>query len=139
MQYITYEQFKNLDEYKDFIKENPSIGTLKIQAFTAYGAIPVPNTKIIISKDIEEYRIVFFQGDTDSSGIIDNIELPAPPGLSTTSTETPQYTIYDMNAIHEGYETIKKYSIGMFGDVKVIQYVKMTPDVTLEGVDKNGN
>ena len=37
-----------------------------------------------------------------------------------------------MNAFHIGYETIKKYSIGMFGDVKVIQYVKMMPEVVIE-------
>ena len=38
-----------------------------------------------------------------------------------------------MTAIHSEYEAIKNYSIGMFGDVRVLQYVKMMPQISLEG------
>lgn len=138
MTIISYEEFKNLDLYQDFIRDNPDVGYLKVQVFTAYGAIPIADTAILITKDIEEYRVVFFQGKTDSSGIISGIALPAP-AMVTTSEETPVYTVYDMTAVNEGYETLKTYSIGMFGGVNVIQYVKMMPEVNLEGVDINGN
>ena len=52
---------KNTDLYQDFIRENPDVGYLKVQAFTAYGAIPIPNTSIIITKDIdtEVFKILF--------------------------------------------------------------------------------
>lgn len=132
MKIISYEEFKNTDLYADFIKENSDFGNLKVQVFTAYGAIPVPDTAIVVSKDIEEYRVVFFQGITDSSGIISNISLPAPK-MVTSNVETPIYTVYDMTAVHTGYETLKTYSIGMFGGVNVIQYVKMMPEIHLEG------
>ncbi len=132
MKIISYEEFKNTDLYADFIKENSDFGNLKVQVFTAYGAIPVPDTAIVVSKDIEEYRVVFFQGLTDSSGIISNISLPAPK-MVTSNEETPVYTIYEMTAVHTGYETLKTYSIGMFGGVNVIQYVKMMPEIHLEG------
>ena len=56
-----------------------------------------------------------------------------------TPEEIPRYTVYNLTAIHEGYETIKKYEIGMFGGVRVIQYIKMTPQIDLKGVDTNGN
>lgn len=140
MTLIGLSDFKNLPEYQDFINENPSVGTVKVQVFTAYGAIPVPDTAILITKVIGNYNVVFFQGDTDSSGIIDNIELPAPAAVPISNPDVvPGYTLYDMTAIHEGYETLKRYSIAMFGDVKIIQYVKMTPVVDLEGGTVSGN
>lgn len=136
MTLIGLEDFKKLPEYEDFIKENPSTGFLKVQVFTAYGAIPVPDTAILITKDIEEYKVIFFQGNTDSSGTISDIELPAPEAVPISAPEVaPKYTLYDMTAINEGYESLKKYSIAMFGDVRIIQYVKMTPVVDLGGIE----
>ena len=128
MKIISYEEFKNTDLYEDFIKENDDVGNLKVQVFTAYGAIPVSDTNIVVYKDIEEYRIIFFQGVTDSSGIISDIVLPAPK-MVTSNEEAPIYTIYNMTAFNTGYETLKNFSIGMLGGVNVIQYVKMLPDI----------
>lgn len=134
---ISFEDFKQLDEYQQFISENPDMGYLKVQVFTAYGAIPVADTDILITKDIGQYRVVFFRGRTDSSGIISDIELPAP--LSTIDPEiAPIYTLYDLTAINEEYETLKKYSVAMFGGIKIIQYVKMTPKIDMGGTI-NGN
>lgn len=140
MNFINYEDFQNTADYQTFIEENPDVGNLKVEVFTAYGAIPIPDTEILITKTINNNTVVFFRGMTNSSGIIDNITLPSPPANYTpTPYSLPMYTIYDLTAIHEGYESIKKYNIGIFGGVKVIQYVKMTPEVNLQGVDTNGN
>ena len=137
---ISYEEFLKLDEYKQFINENPDIGILKVQVFTAYGAIPISDTDIIISKNIGNYRVVFFKGKTDSSGIIADIELPAPPfELVPNPDVPPKYTLYDLSAIHIGYESIKQYSIGMFGGVKIIQYVKMNPEIDMSEESSNAN
>lgn len=134
MKIISYEEFKNTDLYEDFIKENDDIGNLKVQVFTAYGAIPIENTNIVVYKDIEEYRIIFFQGITDSSGIISDISLPAPR-MVTSNEEVPIYTVYNMTAFNTGYETLKNFSIGMLGGVNVIQYVKMMKDINSSGDD----
>ena len=120
--------------YEEFIKENDDIGNLKVQVFTAYGAIPIENTNIVVYKDIEEYRIIFFQGITDSSGIISDISLPAPR-MVTSNEEVPIYTVYNMTAFNTGYETLKNFSIGMLGGVNVIQYVKMMKDINSSGDD----
>lgn len=139
MNIINYEEFKKMAEYEKFINENSDFGLLKVQVFTAYNAIPIPNTEIIISKTFGDLKVVFFRGVTDSSGIIDNISLPAPISSSASSLEAPNYTIYDLTAINVGYESIKQYAIGMFGGIKVIQYVKMTPEIILEGDNIYGN
>lgn len=141
MNLLNYEDFKKTDDYSKFSKENPDIGYLKVLAFAAYQALPIPNAEILITRDINNQRVVFFQGYTDNSGTITDIELPAPLTVKNVDTpeQIPQYTVYDLTAIHEGYETIKKYKIGMFGGVRVIQYIKMNPQVDLKGVDQNGN
>ena len=135
MEFISYDEFKKLDIYNDFINVNPDMGILKIEAFTANEGLPIPDTDILIYKDIGEYNVIFYKGKTDLNGMIDNIYLPTPKMSESNSLE-PLYTVYDMNAYHIGFETIKKYSIGMFGGIKVIQYVKMTPEVLIgEGND----
>ena len=136
---ITFEEFKKTSLYEQFAIENPSSGTLKVQVFTAYKAVPIAECEIVIFKTIGNYKVIFFRGMTDNSGIIDNIILPAPVNATTTTMEAPLYTTYDMTAIHVGYETIKQYQIGMLGNIKTIQYVRMTPLVELEGVIEDGN
>lgn len=138
MNIISYEEFKNTDLFEDFIKENSDVGSLKVQVFTAYGAIPIKDTNIVVYKDIEEYRVIFFQGVTDISGIISDIKLPAPR-MVASNEETPIYTIYNMTAINSLYESLKSYTIGMLGGVNVIQYVKMMPNVNLERANNDGN
>lgn len=64
--------------YQEFLNQNPAKGTLKIQAFTARQALPVPGVHVIVSKRIGDENHVFFEGTTDESGLIDDITLPAP-------------------------------------------------------------
>lgn len=138
--FISYEDFKKTDDYQQFIAENPDVGLLKVQVFTAYGAIPITDAEVLITKDIGEYRVVFFQGRTDSSGLISDIELPAPQADATPNPDVLlKYTIYDLSVIHTGYEAIKQYSIGMFGNIKIIQYVKMSPEIDMNGAIENGD
>lgn len=127
--YITYEQFKSMPGYEAFIAENPSEGILKVQAFTADQAIPIADADVFITKNINGQDVLFFQGKTDSSGIIDNIVLPAPiGGYDVDLFELPSYTTYDLIFSSTLYNKIKQYQISMFGDVKVLQYVKLMLD-----------
>ena len=72
--------------------------------------------------------MVFFRGQTDSNGMIANIELPAPKAQYVADKDVmPPYTSYDITAIHGNFDTIDNYVVGIFGDVRVIQYVKMAP------------
>lgn len=126
MNYITFDDFKKLSEFNNFIKDNPDKGYLKVQTFTAYQAIPIEGVEIIISKDIGNNRVIFFEGVTDENGMISNIELPAPPAQYIANENiSPPYTTYDLNTRSQKYNSINKYTVAIFGDVRVIQYVKM--------------
>lgn len=129
---INFDEFKNTKYYDEFKKNNSDYGSLKIEVFTAYGAVPIPDTLIKIVKRIGEYNVLFFSGLTDSSGMIDNIILPSPDRVGVNYYDVPKYTTYQITVSHEGYETIKDYTIGMFGDVKVIQFIKLSPKINLE-------
>lgn len=139
MNLMTYEEFMQTNDYAQFIAENPDIGYLKVMAFTAYQAVPIPEVEILITKQIGENNVLFFRGYTDASGIIDNIPLPAPPsGYNPISHQTSNYILYELTAIRINYGAIKKYTVGMYGGIKTIQYIKMIPNVDLKGVE-NGN
>lgn len=128
MALISYEEFQKTDAYPAFAKQNLDVGYLKVQAFMADQAIPIPDVEILITKEIEGNIVVFFRGYTDSSGIIDNITLPAPADTYNVSMETfSEFEVYDLTAVKESFQTLKKYTIGMFGGLKVLQYIKMVP------------
>ena len=140
MNFTTLEEFKKTESYQKFIEENPATGTLKVEVFTAYKAIPIPDTRILVTKDIDGKKVLFFSGLTDSSGMISDIELPSPEeNTNFKPGDDAEYAMYDVTAIHEGYERIKKYDVAIFGNTGVIQYIKMIPDINMEGIDQNGS
>ena len=72
-------------------------------------AIPIPDVEILITKEIGDDVVIFFRGYTDSSGIIDNITLPAPADTYNVSTETfSEFEVYDLTAVKESFQTLKK-------------------------------
>ncbi|MBO5376523.1 MAG: hypothetical protein J6A52_06680, partial [Bacilli bacterium] len=83
MDYILFnsEEFMKSQDYFDFIEENSGEGLLKVQAFTANQAYPLEGVNIEVYKNINGKNVLFFSGVTDTSGIIDNIVLPAKPSI----------------------------------------------------------
>ena len=63
--------------------------------------------------------------------LIEEIFLPTPIAVSN-NVDSPKYTFYELNAIHIGYQDIKQYTVAMFGNTTVIQYVRMVPEVTVD-------
>ena len=127
-EYITLEEFQQLDEYQTFLRENPDSGILRVRVFTAGGVIPLSNTNILIVKKIGNYNVLFYNGKTDSVGFLGDIVLPAPK-KDVSTMDVPISTMYEMSAIHLGYQDIQQYNISMYGGVTVIQYVRMIPEV----------
>ena len=116
--------FNNSLIYQNYIKDNPSTGFLKIRAYTANEAIPIVGLKIIVSKDLEGNKLIFYEGITDNSGVIEKIALPAPK-LDTNNTEVPNYTKYNIEAITNN-ETLN-YVINIYENVYVVQTINLLP------------
>lgn len=104
---------KNYKPYEDFLNENKGIGYLKIRAFSASKAVPIKDLKIEVTKEIGEYDILFFSGKTDSSGMINDIALPAC-NKPKSNLEVPICAVYNMlaskNNFNENFYNIKIYN-----------------------------
>ena len=115
---------KDTEEYKQFILSNPGIGYLKIKAYSANGAIPVSGLKVVVSKIISNDRVVFFEGDTNESGIIERIELPAPL-LNSNNLDAPLSLVYDVDSYYDNIN--RKYSVRIFDGIYVVQNINVIP------------
>ena len=123
---INDNDFINSDLYKSFIKENPSRGSLRIRAYTASGAIPVKGLKVIISTEYDNNNIIFYEGVTNESGLIEKVSLPTPK-LITDNLDVPKKTTYNILAIYEPEGLNKDYKVNMYEDVCVVQNINVAP------------
>ena len=132
MNNISYTDFQKTSFYQEFIRQNPSFGNLKVVVSTASSAYPIENAEVVVGKIIGPYRVIFFRGKTDSSGVIENIQLPSPNLLQIGSLEIPEYAIYTIDASALGYESVYEYSIGIFSGIKVLQNIVLNPLIDIE-------
>ncbi len=120
--------FGEAQTYEQFINQNPAQGMLKIQAFTARQALPVPGAHITVSKNIGGSAHVFYEGITDESGIIDGIVLPAPARSSSEKPFQPHpFALYDIYAVHPSYHQETLHYGAIFEGVKSIQPIDLIP------------
>ena len=122
--------------YNDYLKLNPSKGYLKIQAYRAREALPQSDVEVTVSAYINGGEHVFFNGRTNENGIVDNIELPAPPrGNSLDSGDTHPSATYLLNATYDGFIPIT-VGITVFEGIKTIQPLPM---IVRLGGNEDGN
>lgn len=117
----------NLDE--DFISEHSGTGTLKIQVAAARGAFPIENAKVIIDRRTENERIVLYEKTSDSSGIVDDIILPALPAVfsQTESTAENSGTVYYVSVNHPSYLPVDSVRIKIYDAVNTILPIVLEP------------
>ena len=125
------EVLENMDWYKEFMSINAGTGMLKIRAYAASEAIPIANLKVVVSTTIGNNRVIFYEGYTNESGVIEKIVLPAPK-LSNDNLISPLKTVYDIEATYEPDNINEFFKINMFEDICVIQNINITPDMTMD-------
>ena len=124
--------------YLEFLKNNPGRGFLKIRATSASEAVPVEGVQITVSKEIGDNNIIFFDGRTDESGMINGIILPTPPKV-TNDLVAPNFADYRLQAKYTPENFDKNYVISICCSVSVIQYINVSPDVNPEMSDESGS
>ena len=124
------ESFKNTTLYQNFISGNPSQGYLKVRAYAASQALPISNLKIEVSKIIDNNKIVFFEGNTNSSGVIERIILPAPK-LDPNNLDAPNSTMYDIKATYEKDNIDNVYRVNIYENIYVIQTISIVPSLSV--------
>ncbi len=112
--------------YQKFMKENPSVGYLKVRASSLGGAIPVSGIRVQITRKIDDIEFLFFEGETDSSGMINHIALPAPAPLKNDEV-IPKATQYEMKATGSVQNVNRTFLISIYPGITVIQYINVVP------------
>ncbi len=120
---MNINEFMKTNDYTDFIKENPGIGRLKIRAYAASEALPVSNLKIVVSSIISGTKVIFYEGFTDTSGMIPNISLPAPSLID--NLVVPKTIKYDIEASMNN--NTSNFSINMYDGICVVQNINFVP------------
>ena len=124
--FYTDKSLENDFSFQEFIKNSPGTGYLKIRATSANEAVPVEGLNIKVSKEIGNNKIIFYEGKTDYSGMINNISLPAPMAITDDLVE-PNFTEYLIEATNKDIK--QEYTISICCGFTVIQYINVTPTV----------
>lgn len=128
---ISDESLKNDPAYLEFLRNNPGNGFLKIRASAANEAVPISGIQIKVTKLIGNTNVVFFEGQTDGSGMINNISLPAPAAIASDE-DVPQFTDYNVSATGSMQDLKEEYSVAICCGITVIQYISVTPMISEE-------
>ncbi len=128
------ESFRNTSLYRTFMEEHQGNGILKVEAYTASGAYPLEGVEIIISKNIGDDKVIFFDKKTNASGIIEAIVLPTiKQNKVVEAADDIVYTTYDLEAKYPEYNLDKMYSVSIFDDIKVIKPITFPINELIEG------
>ena len=130
MNEIKYDDFKNSEDYNEFINNNPDVGYLNIRAYAANSAIPITDLEVKVSKVIKKKKVVFFDGKTDQSGLITNISLPTPK-VNSNDEVIPQSSSYEVSAKYNGENLI--FNVVMYSGISVLQNISIVPNLRLDG------
>ena len=123
---INDNNFKQSETYQKFMSENPTSGNLNIRAYAASGALPIANVNVIVSKIIDNYKVIFYQGNTNNSGIIENIKLPTH-AKNQDDLIAPIPTKYDIEAIYQSEDLL--YHVNMYSNISVNQIINIVPEM----------
>ena len=128
MNNVNLNSFIGTESYKKFITLNPGEGYLRIRAYAASGAIPIKGLKIMVSKIIDDQNVVFFEGETDESGMIEKIALPAPL-TDKDNLLVPEAATYDILSTYVPNNAPEKFNVSMYDGICVMQNISIVPNV----------
>ena len=129
---VNDSNFVNSELYRSFINENPGLGFLKIRAYAASQAVPISGLSVVVSRDIGDNRVIFFEGVTNDSGVIERISLPAPR-MSSDNMIAPILSTYDISTTYEGES--RTYKVNIYDNIYVVQNINVTPNISYGVMD----
>ncbi len=112
-----------------FLDAHPERGTLRVQVSTGRGLFPVEGARVEVYRDFGDQRVVFYEGVTDRSGIVDDIRLPALPAGWSQSAETAGIsgTTYQAAVRHPQCSTVDGRPVTVFPRIETVLAVSLEP------------
>ncbi len=110
-----------MTDYETFTETHSELGVLRIQAYRGQRAFPAPGVRVVITKKFSDGEYTFFSGLTDENGIIDGIELPAPPRSNSLEFVLPDKSAeYILKTVTSEFDDIER-AIEIYDGIKTIQ------------------
>lgn len=128
MNNVNLNNFIGTESYKRFITLNPGEGYLRIRAYAASGAVPIEGLKVVVSKDIDNQNVIFFEGTTDESGMINRISLPTPL-TENNDMMVPESTTYRITSTYTPNGNSEVFNVNMYNGICVMQNISIVPSV----------
>ena len=114
------------------------IGYLRIYAFTAKGAEPIPNARVVVTRPTDDRQTIYANLTTDSDGFTPVIALPSvDPALALQPSATQPYVTYTIRVTADGFQPTEHRNVPIYGDNYVTQPVAMTP-IVIGDTDDSG-
>lgn len=121
--YVSELTTDSSDVYRSFLNENKGNGILKIRANSINEAIPVSSLRIIVSTKYINDNLIFFDGYTDESGMINDLTLPTP--ILSNDLNVPLGIVYNIDTFINNIK--KSYSVILYDGVEVLQNINIIP------------
>lgn len=115
-------------EYDQYITDYPGRGRLKIQISEANEAIPVKDVKINVSFIYDGVRYSLYDDITNSSGIVDNMVLPARAvdlALEPKRSDVDEAN-YLVSLSHPMFDEVIDESVTIYDRIETILPISMT-------------
>ena len=120
-----------MELYKDdfrYPSVNNWVGYVKARAFTANGAIPLPDVTVIVRSAEENGEAIDVELKTDENGETPTAEVPTPlASAGDAPGETRPYAVYDIDAYLPGYYPYRAIRVPVFGDTLTMQPIGLIP------------
>ncbi len=120
-----------MELYKDdfrYPSVNNWVGYIKARAFTANGAIPLPDVTVIVRSAEENGEAIDVELKTDENGETPTAEVPTPlASAGDAPGETRPYAVYDIDAYLPGYYPYRAIRVPVFGDTLTVQPIGLIP------------
>ncbi len=114
---------------EEFEAKNRGGGTLEFRVFAAREALPIDNADVKVTVRIDGGDHEVFSGQTDNSGAIGAITLPAPSKELSQNVDNKiqPFSLYDASVEKKGFTKVILRDIPIFDGIRSIQKVAMLP------------
>lgn len=134
----TSENMQRQEDWMNFEARNTSNGFLKVQVYSAQGAFPLKDARVVISKELDSQQKIFYEMVTDESGITQPVSLPAPDASHSFVVDGMRpYENYNIEVSKDGFQTSLREGLPIFPGVVSLQPIQLRPLLASEQNNNN--
>lgn len=119
----------SLPQWEPFLGNHTGRGTVRVQVSTAEGAFPVPDARVDVAVVVRGVTVPLYKEQTDQSGIVHGLVLPAAPLSASQSPATADgsATVYLVSVRHPRFYAIIDRPVDVFDTIETVLPADLEP------------